>query len=208
VTTDLAIECRCGALRGVVQALSPRVGRRVVCYCDDCQAFARYLGTASDVLDAHGGTDIFQMSPARLGFSQGTEHLVCVRLTPKGGLRWFTDCCRTAIGNTPPTGQLPFVGLIHTCMNTEERALDEIIGPVRSRVMGRYARGDLADIEAHDGFPLSHIAAIFAKILVWRLRGDHKRSPFFDAGTGAPIARPQVPGDNGPTLDRAESSRR
>jgi hypothetical protein len=29
-------------------------------------------------------------------------------------------------------------------------------------------------------------------MLGWRLRGDHKRSPFFDSSTGSPIAAPRV----------------
>ena len=46
---------------------------RVVCYCDDCQAFLHYLKRA-DLLDAHGGTDIVQVyseAPPRLvGFAR------------------------------------------------------------------------------------------------------------------------------------------
>ena len=42
---------------------SPEAVNRMVCYCDDCQAFVHYLGHA-DLLDAHGGTDIVQMAPA------------------------------------------------------------------------------------------------------------------------------------------------
>ncbi len=49
--------CRCGEVRGIVTDASPHTANRVVCYCDDCQAFAHRLGRA-DLLDAHGGSDI------------------------------------------------------------------------------------------------------------------------------------------------------
>jgi hypothetical protein len=43
---------------GIVSDVSPSSGFRFVCYCKDCQAFARLLDSA-DALDAAGGTDIF-----------------------------------------------------------------------------------------------------------------------------------------------------
>jgi Family of unknown function (DUF6151) len=49
-------------VRGVASDISPSGGLRFVCYCGDCQAFARFLDRA-DVLDAAGGTDIFHMPP-------------------------------------------------------------------------------------------------------------------------------------------------
>ncbi len=198
VTTDLSIQCRCGALRGVARGVSSRAGYRVVCYCDDCQSFANYLETDGQILDAHGGTDIFQMSPARLKIMQGLEQLACVRLTPKGPLRWYAGCCKTPIGNTPPTRQAPFVGLIHSCINTEDQSLDEMLGHVRVRIMGRYAKGDRVALGAHDGFLFSHAAGIVWKLLKWRVRGDHDRSLFFDAKTGDPLVAARVLSDEKP----------
>ncbi len=64
--TTLPIRCSCAALRGTALGVSANRGNRVVCYCDDCQSFAYFLGRADQILDAHGGTDIFQTSPARL----------------------------------------------------------------------------------------------------------------------------------------------
>lgn len=60
VPLDLPLRCRCGHVRGVATKISPLAGFRFFCYCKDCQAFARFLDRA-DVLDATGGTDIFQM---------------------------------------------------------------------------------------------------------------------------------------------------
>ena len=193
--TDLAIRCYCGTVRGILTGVSARIGNRVVCYCDDCQAFANFLSTDCDILDANGGTDIFQVSPARLAFRQGKDQLACLRLTPKGLLRWYTACCHTPIGNTLPTGKLPFIGLIHSCMDPGDRSLDEILGPVRMRVMTQYAIGDLAGGKTYDRFPLFSMFPFMWKLLQWRIRGDHIYSPFFDPVTGEPMAAPQIISD-------------
>ena len=189
--TDLQISCTCGGLQGVARAVSGSAGNRLVCYCDDCQSFAEFLGRADDILDAHGGTDIFQMSPAHLKIARGVERLACMRLTPNGLLRWYADCCKTPIGNTLPTHQLPFVGLIHSCMAVSKQSLDDIIGPVRAGVHGRFARGDRAEISAHDRASLSVLVRGVRKLIWWRLKGDCKRTPFFDE-TGTPAVEPRV----------------
>ena len=191
VPTDLPIRCSCGSLRGVARGVSRRTGLRLVCYCDDCQSFAEFLGRADEILDAHGGTDFFQMSPARLEIMEGGDHLACIRLTPKGVLRWYADCCKTPVGNTLPTRQVPFVALIHSCMGVADQSLDEVIGPVRAGINGKYAKGDRTEINAHDKVPLSVLFRVYRKPLGWRLRGDHNRTPFFDR-TGAPVVSPRV----------------
>ena len=195
---NLSIQCKCGELQGTVTGISSKNGYWVVCYCDDCQAFAHFLGNSDRSLDAHGGTDLFQMSPARLRITQGIEQLACVRLTRKGPFRWYSKCCKTPVGNTPPTYQLPFIGLIHSSIATAKQPLDELLGSEQIRVMGKFAipvNGELPD--AHGGFPLSHIARILWKILGWRIRGDHRHSPFFDRQTGEPIAAVQILSNRG-----------
>jgi hypothetical protein len=98
--SDVPLRCRCRHVRGVAIDVSPSSGFRFVCYCEDCQAFARFLGRA-DVLDWAGGTDIFQMPPGRVKLTSGMDAMRCLRLSPKSRvLRWYADCCRTPIGNT------------------------------------------------------------------------------------------------------------
>jgi len=193
---DVPIRCRCGNLRGVARALSPTTGNRVVCYCDDCQSFAHFLGRADEILDAHGGTDIFQTSPVRVEFDEGHEHLACMQLTPDGICRWYVSCCNTPVGNTAATSRLPFVGLVHTCLDHEAEGSspDEQLGPVRNRVNARFARGDRSALEAlsaHEKAPASMLFRLLVMVAGARLRGDHKRSPFFDANR-EPIATPHV----------------
>lgn len=188
--TDLPLACRCGTVRGVVRGVSSRSGSRLVCYCRYCQRFPAELECADEVLDSHGGTEVFQTSPAQLEFTAGREQIACLRLTRNGVLRWYAACCKTPIGNTLPTAKIPFVGLIHSFLRPGERKLDEVLGPVRARVNGKYARGDRKHIDAYDSAPLSVLLRVYGKLLVWWLRGDHKHSPFFDSH-GAPVAEPQ-----------------
>ena len=51
MSTQVSLKCRCGTLRGVATDVSPATGNRVVCHCDDCQAFARFLGVLTRFLD-------------------------------------------------------------------------------------------------------------------------------------------------------------
>ena len=189
--TDLPLRCSCGSVRGVVRAVSPDCGNRLICYCDDCQSFIHYLGNAKQILDAHGGSDIFQTSPARLEISQGEEQLACMRLRPGGLVRWYTSCCKSPIGNTLATRQVAFVGLIHSFADQGGDG-DKALGPVRWKVAARFAKGDRAELQAHDRAPVAFILRFMWIILTSRLRGDHKRSPFFDAASGNLRAQPTV----------------
>lgn len=194
MSVDLQIACNCGSLRGVARGVSRQAGNRLVCYCDDCQSFADFLQCTNEILDAHGGTGVFQMSPACLEITEGSRYLACVRLTPNGVLRWYARCCKTPIGNTLPTRQIPFVSLIHSCMRVENQTLDEVIGPVRAGVNGKYAKGNRAGLNAHDKVPLPVLFRVIRKLLGWRLRGDHKHTPFFDTA-GVPVATPRTVGE-------------
>jgi hypothetical protein len=80
------IRCRCGAFRA--QVSRPDLGTRAVCYCRDCQAFARFLGLPEGMLDAMGGTDIVVVRPRHVSFTQGQEQLTCMSLSETGTLRF------------------------------------------------------------------------------------------------------------------------
>src|SRR5262245_29996106 len=202
---DLPLRCACGALRGVVSGVSAGGGTRLVCYCDDCQAFAHFLEAAPRTLDAHGGTEIFQTSPARVGFRSGLERLACVQLRPGGIVRWYAACCRTPLGNTLATRRVPIVGLIHAGFDaaTDARARDDLLGPVRARIYARFARGS-EGLDAHAGVPPTLLLRTLRLALRARLRGDATRSPFF-AASGAPVVAPRVLGAE--ELSRVEAAR-
>ncbi len=190
---DVAIRCSCGALRGFDRGVSGRNIARVVCYCDDCQSFAHFLGRADEVLDAHGGTDSLTTTLAHLEITEGADQLACMRLTAGGKFRWYAACCRTPIGGTFPAPRMAFVNVIHSCMDltADFRSLDEALGPVRYRVNGRFAKGDRSQLDAHPGTPISMLP-VMAKVFFASLRGEASPSPFFDAETGEFRVVPRV----------------
>jgi hypothetical protein len=130
---DLMLSCRCGHVRGVAQATAPSTGFRFICYCADCQAFARLL-ERPDVLDAAGGTDIFQMPAGRVKLIAGADAVRCLAFSRKV-LRWYADCCHTPLGNSGGP-RFPVVALIHSFMRPEDsgRARDDILGPPLCRI--------------------------------------------------------------------------
>jgi hypothetical protein len=189
---DLPLGCRCGRVRGVASNVSPSGGFRFVCYCKDCQAFARFLERL-DVLDPAGGTDIFQMPPRRVKLTAGTDAVRCLRLSDKGVLRWYTDCCRTPIGNTASSPRFPVIALIHSFMvrGADGRSRDEVLGPPLCRI---YERSAVRPLPPNAPAPPS--LAVFArrasKIFGWWVRGLGRPSPLFDDRTNAPRAVPRV----------------
>lgn len=108
------IQCQCGAIQARLTGSGPH--NRVICYCADCRAFARYLGQ-QHILDAQGGSEVVQVAQHRLHWQQGLEALTCLRLSPNGLLRWYCRHCQTPIGNTTADAKLSFIGLISSCLD-------------------------------------------------------------------------------------------
>ncbi len=161
-----------------------------MCYCRDCQAFARFLGLPPGMLDALNGTDIVAVRPRFVSITSGREHLTCMSLSPNGILRWYTSCCKTPIGNTPRDLKVSHVGLIHSCLETGAASLDASFGPVRMRVNGRSANG-----KAPANSPLTFgwaIARYLASMAWTRCTRGYTVNPFFDVATGQPVVQPQV----------------
>ncbi len=183
---DRTLRCRCGALRGVLQT-SPEC-TRLVCYCKDCQAFARYLGDPGDILDALGGSDVVGVHPQQLRLTDGREQLACMSLSDKGMLRWYARCCLTPIGNTARSPAIAYVGLLHTCIDTGGASFDEAFGPVRLKSMVKSAKGK---VDASGMAALPTLLGFAGKLLRARLSGSYRRTPFFGAD-GAPVVAPTV----------------
>jgi hypothetical protein len=184
---DHPLQCSCGTLKGCVR--DPKRVNRVVCYCRDCQAFAHFLGRPLDILDAKGGTDVVQTVPARVTFTEGQHVLACMRLTEKGLVRWYAKCCNTPIGNTLADFRISFIGLIHTCLQNPDRPLDSSFGPVR---MWSFTKGAKGFVESRPAAMTAGILRFTAMVMRARINGEYRRTPFFSAGTGAPIAAPKI----------------
>jgi hypothetical protein len=184
---ELQLRCRCGRVRGLAQ-ISSETGTHLVCYCDDCQAFVHHLDR-TDVLDAHGGTTVFQMAPSRLRITEGADALRCLRLSPKGMFRWYTDCCRTPVANT--AGRIPFVGLISAFMDLDAdgRSREAILGKPNA-VMARFAVGGIPE-GAHAKASPALIARVLSRLLGWWLTRKGQPSPFVDANS-KPRAEPLI----------------
>jgi hypothetical protein len=185
-----SIRCHCGKLKGILnrnQAIN-----RCMCYCADCQAFARFLNREHEILDEMGGTSIIQTLPANVSFTEGIEHLSCIRLTAKGMLRWYAACCNSAIGNTLPTPNLSFIGLIHTCLDSDQTSLDKAFGPIQMYVNIQSAIGEY---KPKSTGVLSGTLRMLGMILKARLDGRYKQTPFFVMESRTPIAVPKVLND-------------
>jgi hypothetical protein len=189
---EIKLRCRCGTVTGVAEDVSPETGTHIVCYCDDCRAFLRSL-ERTDLLDAHGGTEIYQMTPAQVRITAGQNELRCMRLTDGGMYRWYTACCHTPVGNTI-AAWMPFVGMPRAMMEaglaesgrSERSLLGETV-----HVQGRYApNGTVRD--AHPRAPMSLIARSIRLLARNFVRGRQQPSPYFDRVTKKPPVAPTL----------------
>jgi len=191
-----ALQCGCGTLKGLVA--HAEAATRGVCYCQHCQAFARFLGHADEILDESGGTDVVATLASNVTITEGANALACMSLTENGLLRWYASCCNTPIGNTTRNFKLPYVGLVHNCLEKSGPSLDAAFGPVRMRVNTQSAtRGRPSST------PFATLAAVLrlmASIGRARLDGSYRRTPFFDPQRGTPVVASSV-------ISRAERDR-
>jgi hypothetical protein len=78
------------------------------------------------------------------------------------------------------------------------------LGPIRGRSFPEIAKGGRAAVP-RGGLPAPlMVARVLLLMLSWRLRGNHRRSPLFDAATG----QPRVPARVLTTTEREELRRR
>lgn len=185
--TPHALRCRCGTLQGLVEPSA--AAARAVCYCRDCQAYARFLAQPG-IVDAEGGTEVVAMHPRHLRFTTGLESLACLSLSPRGLLRWYASCCSTPLGNTPRDRKLAYVGLVHSCLRAPGSSLQASFGAVRITVNTPSAHGPALTTPL-----LGRVAAgvgLVSSLVGARLSGSYRDNPFFDAGSGEPLRRPRV----------------
>ena len=160
------------------------MAKRAVCYCKDCQAFARFLKRADTVLDEHGGTAIVATIPKLVHFTQGLEALACMSLSHRGLLRWYASCCNTPIGNTARDVKTPYVGLIESCLQSSSPSLQESFGPVRIVLNTKSAGTREVDALVSN---LLALLGVMISVIGARLSGAYKPNPFFATEMGTPV---------------------
>ncbi len=189
---SITLKCSCGKLIGEIERSAADRSTRALCFCADCQAFAHYLGNHETVLDSQGGSDVIQISPARISFSEGKEYLACLRLSNNGMIRWYAQCCNTPIGNTMAHPKVPFIGLLHKCMHPSEgESLDDVFGPATMVAYPEFAQGEPKPNVNRWSLMLGG-ARLVKNIITARLIGDARRNPFFDFSSGTPIVPPTI----------------
>lgn len=187
--TDIAFSCACGKTQLLATHVSPELGTRLICYCKDCQAFAHFLSRGDTVLDAWGGTEIFQMPMAYVQVTDGKDELRCMRLSKNGLYRWYTGCCNTPIGNTMAAG-MPFIGLIQSALE-DNSVRDARFGPVKALVQVSSAVPARPGMDKQADVPFPLLLRIFYKLLKWKLKGLNKPSSFFNE-EGRPVVTPFI----------------
>lgn len=185
----IPLKCQCENVQGSVHLASSKTGNHVVCFCDDCQAFANHLPNTGDILDEWGGTAVYQVAPWMVKFHQGVDQLRCLRLTPKGLYRWYTACCQTPVGNTVST-KLPFVGLIHNILD-EEGGKGSLAGPILGYHKVESATGDVPQHVTDTGMPINTFARLIWRIFKWKVTAGGKPNPFYHTD-GKSISRPEI----------------
>lgn len=183
INTPHPVRCQCGAWRGEIAGGG--ISNHAICYCTDCRAYARLLGR-DDLLDAHGGTEVVQMSPARLRITAGADQLASVRLTEKGLLRWYAACCNTPIGNMPATSAVPIMGFIHAVLTPDR--IDRDFG---ERRIIAFAASAIGATKLRDHGVIGGIARMLWIAGSGRVHGDHRHNPLFDQH-GKPLVMPQI----------------
>ncbi len=186
----MEIRCQCGAFRAKLKDFHGNTPGRLVCYCDDCQRYLRHINR-TDLLDSNAGTEVIPVYPADVEVVRGKEQLKCTRLSPAGTFRFSTLCCNTPIVNTRPGA--PWAGFLR-CVYTaggDAQAFDQLMGPVRSRIMGQYAHGT-PPAGTPGKFNLKAMLSVMPFMIKGILFGKAKPSPFFAADGVTPIADPHV----------------
>lgn len=186
------IQCECGTFRARLKAFPGNTPGRLVCYCDDCQKYLHHIGRA-DLLDANGGTEVIPAYPRDVEILSGIEQLRCTRLSSRGLFRFSTACCNTPIVNTAPgKAWAGFFRRAYGVGNASE--IDRVLGPVRSRIMGRYAKGT-PPAGTPDTFDAKAMITVLPFMLKGSLAGKGRPSPFFPDGR-TPVATAHIVGQD------------
>jgi hypothetical protein len=186
MASALSFSCSCGSVAGELTDAGPAKGDRVVCHCTDCQNFARHLGADGRILQAHGGTDLYQGRCAQMRLTTGKEKLACLHLTDKPTLRWYSSCCRTPMFNTYANGRIPY--LTTFLANCDREKVETVLGPAVGHLSLPAGTAEMMGVPRMSLGKL--MRRFFGRMMKDLVSGDHRRSALFDPKTLAPISAP------------------
>lgn len=189
MVSPIPLRCQCGLITGQMTTLSSNGWNRFVCLCDDCQAYALWLGREQTILEEDGGTEIVPVTPDNLKILTGSENIRRMKFSEKGLDRWYAGCCKTPIGNTPNAG-VPYVGVVHNFIYVEGSAKADLLGPVRGRIQGKFGKPPLKAGTSNKA-PLSVIFAMIKFMIPAYLRGRKRPHPFY-SDAGEPVAPAEI----------------
>ncbi|MGK0367846.1 MAG: hypothetical protein ACI9QD_000985 [Thermoproteota archaeon] len=184
MNNTIPLKCNCGKVQGIAKEISPKTGNHIVCMCDDCQAFAHYLDKGNEVLDENGGSHLFQITPRQIAITSGREHLRCMKMSPKGLKRWYTECCKMPIANTLGF-KISFVGFFVDFIDfkSANTTKGELLGPVICSGMSKFGKGKLPD-NSHEKFPLHLMFKMAKTIFFGSFTKSYLPNTFFNKDTG------------------------
>ncbi len=186
MSSDLPFACTCGTITGTLIDVGPDQGDYVICHCTDCQGLTHYLDHADRVLDAHGGTSLYQSRCARMTIRSGREQLSCVHLTDKPTLRWYAACCRMPLFNSYRNGRIPYITTQLAACDPAMR--DRLTGPPLGHL---FTEDGIGDTSALPNMSMGRLMRrFFPRMIRDMLSGDRRRCELFDAKTLEPIATP------------------
>lgn len=186
MSSDLSFTCSCGTVTGTLLNVGPAQGDHVICHCTDCQDLTHHLGHADRVLDAQGGSSLYQSRCASLRITSGRDQLACVHLTEKPTLRWYAKCCGMPLFNTYANGKLPYITTQLAACDPARRT--ELVGPPRGHLFTQDGVGDTGHLPKMSMAGL--MRRFFPRMIKDMISGDRRRCELFHATTLEPIVKP------------------
>ena len=172
----LSFQCECGTVTGQVDISNTRDFVHLKCMCDSCLAFAHLGDHQNTHIDADGFVDLMQALPQNVDIHSGHKTLTTLRLSQKGPMRWYADCCNTPLWITLGTPKIPFTSFLAANLSNRDQ-----LGSV-----SYYAFADKlpkAERPKPNG-PWGGIKLVFgliARTFRVKIAGRMKDTPFFDA---------------------------
>ena len=178
----MEIQCDCGSFRASL--IKPRHTPGAGLLLRRC-CFLRKINRP-DLLDPYGGTEVIPAIRAR-PFWTGAARLPTVeRDRPVSvDLRLL----QRADSNTRPG--FPWFGVFHSAYRAADPDNLTRLGPIRSRIMGKFATGSPPFKIAHNIGPRDVLVVLPFVLKGW-ITGKHRHSPFFQEDGRTPIAPPAL----------------